>query len=295
MTARASWQGYLRIAELSCGVSLYAAASTAERTHFHVLNRETGNRVQRRYVDEESGEIVDATAQVKGYATGEGDFVVIDPEEIAAAMPQSDKTLTVEHFISCGDVDTVYFDRPYYLAPRDEAARETFDLICAGMRESGVAALARTVLFRRMRTVLIRAQEDGMAATTLHFDYEVRPAAEIFRDVRKVKIDGEMLALARHIIDTKRGSFDPRAFGDRYEQALAELVAAKRDGRKLPVSKPPKLDKVVDLMAALRQSAGEAGDAGETKAGGGKARPKRAAAKKAPAAAPTTARRRKAG
>ena len=255
MAPRANWKGYLKLGELSCAVALYTAASTSERIAFHTINRATGHRVRREFVDRETGKPVEREDQVKGYEVGDGDYVVLEPKEIAAVVPESDKTLTVDAFIACGEVDTVYLDRPYYLAPADKVAQEVFALIREGLRKHEVAMLARTLLFRRLRSLLIRPHESGMIASTLNFDYEVRDAAEIFRSVPEVTIKGEMLELAEHIIATKRGKFDPRAFDDRYEAALAELVQAKVEGRPLPTQKAKKPAPVVDLLEALRQSA----------------------------------------
>jgi len=253
---RANWKGYLKVAEVSCPVALYTAASTSERIAFHTINRATGNRVHRQFVDSETGKPVEKDDQVKGYEVGSGDYVVLEPEEIAAAVPQSDKTLSVSAFIACGDIDDVYFDKPYYLAPTKSHAEESFALIREGMRKKKVAAIAQAVLFRRVRTLLIRAYEDGLIATTLNFDYEVRSAKDAFDEVPDLKIEGEMLELAEHIIKTKRGKFDPAKFDDRYEEALAELVKAKLEGKKIEPRKEPKRERVVDLMEALRQSAG---------------------------------------
>jgi len=125
-----------------------------------------------------------------------------------------------------------------------------------GMRTKKVAALAQTVLFRRVRTLLVRPHEDGMIATTLNYDYEVRSAADAFDDMPDIEIKDEMLELAEHIIRTKKGKFDPTAFDDRYEAALADLVKAKMEGRKIEVRKEPRRAAPVDLMAALRESAG---------------------------------------
>ena len=255
MAPRANWKGYLKLGELSCAVALYTAASTSERIAFHTINRATGHRVRREFVDRETGKPVEREDQVKGYEVGDGDYVALEPKEIAAVVPESDKTLTVDAFIACGEVDTVYLDRPYYLAPADKVAQEVFALIREGLRKHEVAMLARTLLFRRPRSLLIRPHESGMIASTLNFDYEVRDAAEIFRSVPEVTIKGEMLELAEHIIATKRGKFDPRAFDDRYEAALAELVQAKVEGRPLPTQKAKKPAPVVDLLEALRQSA----------------------------------------
>ncbi|WP_354493647.1 non-homologous end joining protein Ku [Mesorhizobium robiniae] len=289
MAPRANWKGFLKIGELSCPVALYTAASTSERIAFHTINRATGHRVHRAFVDSDSGKPVEKDDQVKGYEISSGDYVVLEPDEVAAAVPESDKTLSVSAFIGCSDVDDVYFDKPYYLAPPDKHAEEAFGLIREGMRRKKVAAIAQTVLFRRVRTLLIRAYDEGLVATTLNFDYEVRSAEEAFDNVPDMKIKGEMLELAEHIIKTKKGKFDPTKFDDRYEAALAELVKAKLEGKKITVPKPAKREKVVDLMDALRQSAGVGGKQPPTRKPAAKSKPARHAKAK------QTAPRRKAG
>lgn len=258
MAPRANWKGILKIGQVCCAVGLYTAVTTSERIAFHTLNRKTGNRVRRIYVDSETGKPVGHDEQAKGYELASGEFVILDPDEIAAAVPDSDKTMDILAFVACGDIDSVYFDKHYYLAPAGADAVEAFNLMREGMRAKKVAALTQTVLFRRVRTVLIRAHGDGLIATTLNFDYEVRQASEAFDDVPDIKIDKEMLDLAQHIIKTKSGSFDPRDFDDRYDAALADLVRAKLAGKKITPRKEPAREKVVDLMAALRESAGKA-------------------------------------
>lgn len=290
MAPRAIWKGVLKVAELTCPVALYTAASTSERIAFHTLNRKTGNRVQRQFVDEVTGEPVEHDDQVKGYDRGDGDYIVLEPEEIAAAVPESDKTLDVATFLPCDEIDDVFLDRPYYIAPSTPIASEAFELIREAMVEQQCAALARTVIFRRMRSILIRPHATGLIGTTLNFDYEVRSAEDAFSDLPKMKIQDEMLDLAKHIIETKAGEFDPKSFDDRYEAALADLVKAKIEGRKLKPKKLPPAAKVVDLMEALRLSAkgGDKASASAPKA------PKRKAAAKGTKKAEETGERRKA-
>jgi len=258
MAPRAIWKGTIRVAEISCPVSMYTAASTTERIAFHTLNRATGNRVRREYIDEETAKPVEAGDQVKGYETGNGDYVVLEPEEIAAVVPESDKILDVDTFIACNAVDDTYFDKPYYLLPSYPVAEEAFVLLREGMRKKHVAAIAHTVLFRRLHSVLIRAHRKGLIATVLNYDYEVRPAEKAFAEIKQQKIEGEMLELAEHIIKTKAGSFDPSKFDDRYEAALAELVKAKIEGKKIAPPKELAPTKPTDLLEALRISAGAA-------------------------------------
>jgi DNA end-binding protein Ku len=252
---RAQWRGFLKLGEVSCGVGLYTAASTSDRLTFNTINTATGNRANRIFVDSETEEVVPREFQTKGFEIESGKYIIIDPEEIVAAVPESNKTLEIEAFIPCRDVDDVYFDKPYYLTP-DKMGGDAFVALRDAMRKSKVAAIARTVLFRRMRTVMIRPHGKGLIATTLNFDYEVRSSAKAFEDMPKLKIEGEMLDLAKHIIGTKKGEFDPASFDDRYETALAALVKAKIEGKALPKRKKVEVSKPNDLLAALRESAG---------------------------------------
>jgi DNA end-binding protein Ku len=266
MAPRANWKGRVRLAEVSFDVALYTAAVTSDRIALHMINRATGNRLRAEMVDSGTGKPVDKHDEVMGYEVEPDDYVHLEPEEIAAAVPSSDKTLSIETFLPCPKIDTLYLDRPYYLAPANSASADAFALLRDGMDRQKVAALARTVLFRRLRTLLIRPHGNGFIANTLNFDYQVRSAEDAFADIRDIKIEAEMLALAKHIISTKLGSFDPATFDDRYEAALADLVRAKLEGRALPRQKAAPKAKVVDLMAALRESA-KASKAPRRKAG----------------------------
>ena len=230
MAPRANWKGFLKVGELTCPVALYTAASTSERIAFHTLNRATGHRVRRQFVDQETGKPVEADEQVKGYEVGQGEYIVLEPDEIAAAVPESDKTLAVAAFIRCDDIDTVYFDRPYYLSPSNRIAEEAFALIREGMRAKKAAALARTVLFRRVQTLLIRPHGEGLIGTTL----ELRLRGALGRgSVPRHSGDDDQGRDARscqahHHHQARHVRSEP--FDDRYEAALAELVRAKLEG-----------------------------------------------------------------
>ncbi|MBL0375426.1 Ku protein [Rhizobium sp. KVB221] len=255
MSPRANWKGYLKVGELTCAVALYTAASTSDRVSFHMVNRKTGNRLNREFVDVQTGTIVPHDEQVKGYEVADGRYVEIEPEEIAAAVPESDKTLDIDVFVACSDVDDTFFDKPYYLAPADRQSIEVFALIRDRLSKDKMTAIASTVLFRRFRTLLIRALGNGLVASTLHYNYEIRSAIEVFHGIPKLKLEKEMLDLAGHIIQTKMGHFDPAKFDDRYEAALAELVKAKIEGRKVVKMNQPKETRSADLLEALRRSA----------------------------------------
>lgn len=255
---RALWKGTLRLAELTCAVALYGATGTAGRVSLHLVAPATGHRVRRVYVDPVSGREVPREAQTKGLGEDD-DAVVLEPEAIEAARPPSTKVLEVEAFVPEAEVDPLAFDKPYYLLPADPAAAEAYALIREGLRARAAAALARAVLFRRDRAVLVRRFGDGLLATTLRFRDELRTPAEIFGDAPARKVEGEMLDLARHIISGKTGRFDPAAFADRYEAALKELIAAKIAGRAPRGPRRRKPAPVVDLKRALEASAKAAG------------------------------------
>ncbi|MGF9567768.1 Ku protein [Neorhizobium sp. BT27B] len=287
---RAQWRGFIKFGEVTAGVALYTAASTSDRIAFNTINKVTGNRVNRVFIDSETEELVEKEQQTKGFEIENGHYIIIDPDEVAAAIPESNKTLEVEAFIPCLDVDDVYFDKPYYLTP-DKMGSDAFAALRDGMRKSKVAAIARTVLFRRMRTVLIRPHGKGLIATTLNYDYEVRSSKKAFEEMPKIKIQGEMLDLAKHIIGTKKGEFDPASFDDRYEAALEELVKAKIEGKSVPKRKKVEVSNPNDLLAALRESAGMAKEnddkpkrtAANANAGKGRQRAARGAATKSTA------------
>lgn len=258
VAVRAQWKGSLQVGALSIPVALYTAATTSERTTFNLVNRATGNRLRREFIDPTTDHVVAKESQVKGFEVEPDNFIILEAEEVAEAIPQSDKKLAVGAFIACQDVDTTYFDKPYYLLPSGPGAAEPYGVIRDAITKGKVAALAHAVLFRRYRALMIRPSGRGLIAHTLNFDYEVRSVAKAFEELPDIQIKGEMLDLAKHIINTKAGTFDPASFKDRYEEALADLVRAKMEGRTIVAPTAQKPSNVVDLMEALRASAGVA-------------------------------------
>ena len=221
-----------------CPIALYTAASTSERIAFHTINRATGHRVHRQFVDEETGKPVEKEDQVKGYEAAKGEYVVLEPEEVAAAVPESDKTLSITAFIACGEIDDVYFDKPYYLAPSGQARRRSLRADPRRhAKEQGRRDRPGRPVPPRAHAYSSAPHGEGLIATTLNFDYEVRSAKEAFDDMPAMKIKGEMLELAEHIIKTKKGKFDASKFDDRYEAALADLVKAKLEGKTIEAPK----------------------------------------------------------
>ncbi len=257
MNRRASWRGHISFADFNCEVGLYSALTSAEKIAFNIVNRKTGHRVERQYVDSDTGEPVLRDDQVKGYQLDNGDHIIIEGDEIAKLMPESDKVIRIKHFLPCDEIDKLYFDKSYYLAPSGEGGEEALTLLAKAMDDEKVAALGEAVLFRRNRVLLIRPSGKALVATTLNFSYEVRSETSVFKSIPDIEFDDEMLELASHIIEKRAGAFDPADYSDRYNDALAELVKAKIEGRK--IEKPPqrKEDNIIDLKEALRRSAGE--------------------------------------
>jgi DNA end-binding protein Ku len=286
LSPRASWKGFLKIADVTIPVGLYSTASTSDRIALHTINRPTGHRVRREFVDVDTGKAVERDDQVKGYEVAKDEYVSVEADEIAAVIPHGDKTLTVSAFVDLEGVDNLYFDKPYYLAPADRGADENFALVRDGMRKANVAAVAEAVLFRRARTVLVRALDGGLIASTLNYDYEVRSVEQAFSEIPGKEITGEMLDLAVHIIKTKQGAFDPRKFEDRYEDALAELVKLKLEGKAIPKRAQLQSEPTVSLMQALRDSAAAVGQKRSGDKIGAKKRTGRRATAKAKPAAP---------
>jgi DNA end-binding protein Ku len=252
---RANWKGYLKVSLVSCPIALFPVASASERISFHLINRETGNRLRQQYVDSVTDEVVDRDEQIRGYEIGKGEYITLEESEIAERALESTHTIDIESFVPRSDVDEVYLENSYYMAPDDKVADEPFVVIREAMRKSGMVGLARVVLYRRGRILMIEPRDNGLIGTTLHYQYEIREDKPYFESVPDTKIPGEMLKLAEHIIDTKRGSFDPSQFQDRYQDALVELVRAKRAGKPLPAAPETKApSNVINLMDALRRS-----------------------------------------
>jgi DNA end-binding protein Ku len=254
MASRAIWKGYLKLSLVSCAVAIYPSVNSSSRIRFNTLNRKTGNRVQRQYIDSETGKPVESEDQVKGYAVGKGHYILVEEEELDALKLESTHTIDIESFVPRAEVDERYLDTSYYIAPDDRVAQEAFAVIRDAIRDKGMAGLGRVVMARRERLLLLEPFDQGLVGTTLHSAAEVRDESAIFDEIPQVKYPKEMRDLAIHIIDGKATHFDPKLFEDRYENALIELVRSKQEGHKTKAVSSPKPSNVVNLMDALRKS-----------------------------------------
>ena len=257
MAPRAFWKGYLRLSMVTCPIELYPATSQAEKTHFHQINRKTGNRLRQQMVDEETGKVVDKEDKTRGYEVSKGRYVEIDDEELEAVQLESTHTIDIDSFVPASEIDPRYRDRPYYLVPDGKVGADAFAVIRDAMEEKGRVGLARIVIAHREHMVALEPLGKGILATTLRYDYEMRDENQFFKDIATPKISKEMLEVAGHILDTKAAHFAPDKFKDQYETALRKLIERKAAGKKIePAAPPAKPDNVINLMDALRQSLG---------------------------------------
>ncbi len=275
MAPRPYWKGYLKLSLVSCAVALYPATSRSERISFHWLNRGTGDRLRQLMVDADTGQPVEREDRVRGYQVTKNDYLTIEDADLDAVEIESSHTIEIERFAPRSEIDAVYLDSAYYLAPNDKVAEEAFAVIREAMEAQGVVGLGRAVVSRRERLFMLEPRHNGILASALHYNYEVREDRAYFDDIPDIEIPGEMLDLAKHIIQTKMGHFDIATFEDRYENALIEMIRAKQAGRPVEAARPAQPANVINLMDALRKSiAAETGgmkEAAPSAEGGGKA------------------------
>ena len=278
MAPRASWKGHIRLSLVSCAVKLFPATSTADRISFNQLHKDTHNRINMKPVDPELG-LVERADLVRVYEYEDKQYIIIEDEDLDAVRIESNHTLNIEAFVDESEVDVIYQDAPYYLAPDGAMAEETFVVLREAMRKAGKVAIARLVLSSRERVVTIGARENGMFVTTLRNPNEVRGTAEYFDNIPKGKPEAEMLDLAEKLIEQKVTHFDPRAYEDRYEVALLGMIKEKLKGHKPIIAAAPERGNVINLMDALKASLWEAKPAAKSKAKAPAAAPKESAAK----------------
>jgi DNA end-binding protein Ku len=253
MAYRPSWQGHLKLSLVTCPVALYTATNSGGDVHFHLINPATNNRIKMITTDPDTGP-VERSELVKGYEISKGEYIILTDEEIKSVKLESTKTIDIERFVPEAEIDRIYWDNPYFLAPDGEMAQEAFNVIRAAMEKSGQIALGRIVLATRERILALEPRGKGILASTIRSDAEIRKPDEIFDSITNTKPDPEMIDIAEKIIEQREGPFDPSQFVDRYEQALKTLIADKQKGRKVTEVDEGETTNVVDLMAALRAS-----------------------------------------
>jgi Ku protein len=255
MAPRAYWKGSLKLSLVSCPVVLYPASTSVEKTRFHMINKETGNRLKQQMVDAETGDVVESDQKGRGYEVSKGEYVEVEKEELEAVQVESNHTIDIDSFVPRDEIDKRYLNHPYYIAPDGKAGIDAFAVIRDAMKDKDRVALARIVLSNREHVIAIEPLGKGLLGTTLRYPYELRDEDDYFDDIKNPKITKDMVELASHILDSKAAHFDPSKFKDEYENALKTLVKRKAAGKPVKVAeREEKPDNVINLMDALRQS-----------------------------------------
>ena len=275
MAPRAYWKGFLRLSLVTCPIQLFPATTEREKVSFNQINRETGNRIRYRKVDEDTGEEVSSEDIVKGYQVDKGQYIEVSDDELETIALESTRTIDIDEFVPRSEIDDLYLIRPYYIAPDGNTGQDAFVVIRNVIEKMDMVAIGRIVLTSREHVIALEPRGKGIMGTLLRYPYEVRDENEYFDDIQDVKVTKDMLDLAKHIVESKSADFEPGKFEDRYENALVELLNQKRKGEPIRTAvKARDTGNVVNLMDALRRSIEDSG-------AGGKAKPAQAPAKTA--------------
>ena len=285
MAARPVWRGQIRLALVSIPVELYPATKSGASIAFHQIHEPSGKRIKYEKVVPGIGP-VDRDEIIKGYEVSKGEYVLLEPEEIESVKLESRKTLDLSQFVELSDIDPIYFDKPYYVAPADDLAEEAFIVVREALRRSKKVGIGQLAMRGQEYIVSLKPCGRGMVLETLRYSEEVNKANSYFREIGDADPDDDLLDMATTLIEKKTGKFDAKEFHNRYVDALKNLIAEKRKKKgELVIQDPdksePKGSNVIDLMAALKKSLGDDKPA--------KAAAKKPAAKPAPRHAPKKA------
>ncbi len=272
MAARAYWQGQIRLALVSIPVEIYSASKSAAKIRFNQIHEPSGKRVSYEKVVEGIGPI-DRDEIIKGYEISKGEYVLLEEDEIEAVKIESKKTLELVQFVDSCEIDPLYFEKPYYVAPKDDLAEEAFIVLREALRKSKKVALGQLSMRGSEKLVAIKPCGKGLLLETLRYADEVRKGQEFFSEIDESKPRKELLDLATTLIEEKSAPFDASEFEDRYADALRKLIdkKAKSKSKKAIIEDVDDPDaasagNVIDLMAALKKSVGEKKPAKKTAA-----------------------------
>ncbi|MEE4210015.1 MAG: Ku protein [Parvularcula sp.] len=270
MAARAYWQGQIRLALVSIPVEIYSATKTGAKISFNQIHEPSGKRISYEKVAPGIGP-VDRDEIIKGYEISKGRYVLLEPEEIEAVKLESKKTLELVQFVEACEIDPLYFEKPYYVVPKDDLAEEAFVVLREALRKAKKVALGQLAVRGSEKLVAIKPCGKGLLLETLRYADEVRQGQSFFDDIDQSKPKKELLDLATTLIEDKSAPFDASEFEDRYVDALRKLIdkKAKSKGGKAVIEDVDEPDaaggNVIDLMAALKKSVGEKGSSPKSK------------------------------
>jgi DNA end-binding protein Ku len=260
MARRAFWSGYLKLSLVTCPVAMTPVVSESEKVRFHTLNRKTGHRIESRYVDAVTGRPVDSEDQVKGYPRGEDDYVMLEDGELDAVALESTRTIDIDMFVPKDSIEWIWYDVPHFLAPDGEVGEEAFSVIRAAMEDSKTAGIARLVLYRRERAVMLVPRGKGIILWTLRYGDEVRNEDDYFKGIDG-KPDRKTLELVTGLIDQRLKPWSDEMVEDPVQDRLLDIIKARQKGRAKKKAKaaaePEAPSNVIDIMDALKRSLGE--------------------------------------
>lgn len=257
MAARPTWKGLMRLSLVSFGIKLFPAIASGRRIAFNMIDRKTGERIREKRVAGERE--VEAEEIARGYEYEKGRYLLVEDEDLDRIKLESRKAVELYQFFDAAEIDPIYFDKPYWVAPDGPVAEEAFAVVHEAMARSGRAALGRLVLSGHERQVAVVTKGIGFALHTLHAHDVVRGAETAFEDYRPPPVIEDEIEVAESLIARKTAPFDPTQFVDRYQQALTELIREKLRGATPPIAEAPRPARVVNLMDALKRSLREEG------------------------------------
>jgi len=250
------WRGFLRLQLVSINVDIYGATETGAEIHFNQIHKPSGKRVKYEKVVPGIGPI-ESSDIVKGYQVEPDVYVTMEPEEIEAIKLESKKTIDMVQFVDAGQIDARYYERPYYIVPKDEVAAEGYLVIREALEKAGKVGLGQlTMQGREHLGVIAPTEKKGLLLNIIRYEDELRKADKYFADLDAVKFDPELVNLASELIERNSGPFNPKRFKDTYAEELRKLVEKKAKGQKIEISKSekPQPSNVVNLMDALKKS-----------------------------------------
>jgi len=258
--ARATWSGFLSFGLVSIPVGLYTA-TTDQTVHFNQIQKGTSHRVRYRKVDEETGDELRAEDIVNGFPVGDGEYVVVTPEELKENAPGKSELIEIQDFVDLSDIDPKYFRQTYYLAPRAKGANRAYSLLLQAMRETNKIGVATLVLRDKEHLVAVRPSDSVLILETMYFEDEIRSPEDELDDLpTNERAKPRELAVAKQLVQSLTVKWDPTRYENTYRERINDLVERKRAGHAVVVNdeERPKSN-VVDLMSALRASIGRTG------------------------------------
>lgn len=245
------WKGFLTFGLISIPVRLFTAARP-ERVSFNQLSKKTNARVKQQLIDSATGEVLDRSDIVKGYAVGKDQYILVDDEEIKKVQPASGDTMEIQEFVRIQEVDPLYYDQSYYIVP-EEAGKKPYYLLVDTMEKSGYVAVAKISMHQREFTVMVRPRSGGLTLHTMYYENEIREVPEYGRR-GDFEVKPQEIKLAEQLVESLAAPFEPKKYHDTYQVRLQEMIAAKQEGKEAQPTEAKRLAPVIDLMEALQKS-----------------------------------------